>query len=101
MTRAVRSEASLKGTTSVLIILEGRAVRAVEGETLVSALLTAGVEGFQSNPKSGSARGPFCLMGVCQDCRVLVDGQMTLGCLTLVKPGLVVDLIPTPRRGHL
>ena len=78
------------GTKRVVITVDGRNVEASEGETLVTAMLRAGFDTFQINPKSGTLRGPFCLMGACQDCRVLVNGTIALGCLTLVEHGLEV-----------
>ncbi|MGK0149628.1 (2Fe-2S)-binding protein [Pseudomonas putida] len=86
-----RPRDALAGTTQVSIEFEGRRIQAIEGETLLSALLGDGIETFQRNPKSGTYRGPFCLMGACQDCRVLVDGKVTLSCLTSIRQGLSVQ----------
>ena len=38
-----------------------------------------------------SPRGPFCMMGVCFDCLVEVDGVPNVqGCMTLVSDGMQV-----------
>ena len=39
---------------------------------------------------SGDARGAFCGMGVCFECRVQVDGVERLACLTRVAAGMEV-----------
>ena len=38
----------------------------------------------------GDARGAFCGMGVCFECRVLVDGVERLACLTRVASDMEV-----------
>lgn len=40
---------------------------------------------------SGQSRAPFCGMGVCQECRVKVDGLITLSCQTLCQDGMNVE----------
>lgn len=91
MLGTTRPKTALKGTHRVPITIDDREVQAIEGESLVSAMFGAGLRDFQRNPKSGSLRGPFCLMGVCQDCRVLVDGRVVLSCLVNVRAGLTVQ----------
>jgi aerobic-type carbon monoxide dehydrogenase small subunit (CoxS/CutS family) len=39
----------------------------------------------------GDARAPLCGMGVCQECRVSVDGQRQLACQTLCIEGMQVE----------
>jgi predicted molibdopterin-dependent oxidoreductase YjgC len=40
----------------------------------------------------GRARGPYCMMGVCFDCLVVVDGVGSRqGCMTRVRDGMVVE----------
>lgn len=73
-----------------MIRWEGREIPARAGETLATALLAAGELVFRETPVTGTARGPFCLMGACFDCLVAVDGaQNVQACMTVVKPGLV------------
>ena len=59
---------------AIVIHVEGRDVTAQEGQTLASALLGAGVVPFRRTAVSGSPRAPLCLMGVCFDCLVEIDG---------------------------
>jgi len=40
---------------------------------------------------TGQPRAPFCGMGVCQECRVLVDGRRRLACQTVCIEGMRVE----------
>jgi len=39
---------------------------------------------------SGTPRGLFCGIGVCQECRVVVDGVVSRACVTPVVAGMRV-----------
>ena len=83
---------------AIVIHVEGRDLNAHEGQTLASALLEAGVVPFRRTPVSGAPRAPLCLMGVCFDCLVEVDGQHNVqSCLVEVSSGMHVRL-PTGAR---
>lgn len=83
----------------VEIYVEGRPVEAREGETLAAALLKADVVPFRKTPVSGQPRAPLCLMGVCFDCLVEVDGaQNVQSCMVEVHAGMQVRL-PNGARG--
>lgn len=44
----------------------------------------------------GEARAPFCGMGICQECRVDIDGLRRLACQTLCSDGQRVETgLPT------
>ena len=78
---------------AVEIFVEGQRVPAREGETLAAALLNAGVVPFRHTPVSGQPRAPLCLMGVCFDCLVEVDGvQNVQSCMVQVRAGMQVRL---------
>lgn len=65
---------------------EGRTLRAPDGENLAAALLAAGVRRLGEGP--GAARAAVCMMGVCQQCLVRVDGRLAQACLVTVRAGL-------------
>jgi D-hydroxyproline dehydrogenase subunit gamma len=65
-------------------------VNGVQGETIASALLGAGIRCLRSAPVDGGERGMFCAMGICQECLVEVDGQRVEACRTPVRAGLEV-----------
>jgi hypothetical protein len=57
----------------------------------VAALLAAGVDVCRTTPVSGAPRAPYCMMGVCFDCLVTVDGVGNRqGCLVRVAEGMRV-----------
>ena len=85
--------------TEVEISVDGRRVRAQAGDTLAAALLCAGVVPFRRTPVSGQPRAPLCLMGVCFDCLVEVDGaQNVQSCMVEVRSGMQVRLPQGGRR---
>lgn len=70
---------------------EGRPLTGYAGETLASALLAAGVGAFGLS-REGQPRLPFCNMGTCFECSLLVAGQgQVRACLTDLQPGLIVS----------
>ncbi len=51
-----------------------RPVMARAGESVAAALLAAGVSTTRTTPVGGTPRSPFCLMGACFDCLMVIDG---------------------------
>ena len=85
-----RHEAWAGGGT-VSFTFEDRPLTATAGDTVASALLAAGETVFRSTPVSGGERGPFCMMGVCFECLVEVDGVPNRqACMVPVSEGLAV-----------
>jgi predicted molibdopterin-dependent oxidoreductase YjgC len=77
--------------TAVTIDLDGTALTAQEGESVAAALLAAGIDHTRTTPVGGSARLPYCMMGVCFDCLVEIDGVPNRqACLVQVKDGMKV-----------
>lgn len=63
-------------------------VSAAEGESVAAALLASGRWTFRRD-EAGAPRGPFCLMGVCQECLVEIDGTPNRrACLVPVVNGM-------------
>lgn len=74
----------------VTIRLDGRPVQGSAGASVASLLLAAGVQTLRRSPRDGAPRGAFCLMGVCQECVLLVDGVLRQACLVPARDGLDV-----------
>lgn len=75
---------------SVSIQINGQTVCALEGDTLMVAILTNSASLRQSEFDEGSRAG-FCLMGACQDCWVWTpDGDRLRACGTTVSDGLSI-----------
>ncbi len=74
----------------VSIVVNGRRIQAVCGETVQSALSAAGFKTFRKS-KRGDARGFFCGMGVCYECLVTIDGKARQrSCMTQVREGMEI-----------
>jgi len=70
---------------------EGAAVEGREGDSVAAALLALGHAALRETPVSGSARGPYCMMGVCFDCLVTIDGVGNRqACLVPLRAGMDV-----------
>jgi len=77
--------------TGQKLTFEEREIAFRAGDSLAAALLAAGVNTLRKSPADASARGPYCMMGVCFECLVEVDGrQNQQACLTPAQPGMVV-----------
>ncbi len=75
----------------VTIYFNGEAVGASEGDAVAAALLAAGHTSTRATPVSGAGRGPFCMMGVCFECLVEIDGEANRqGCMVKVREGMQV-----------
>jgi len=81
---------------------DGVPVEAREGETIAASLLAEGVRKLRAHEHSGAARGIYCNIGHCMECRVAVDGRAGVrACLTLVSEGMDVRSgvrLPAPFR---
>jgi sarcosine oxidase subunit alpha len=77
---------------TVVLKVDGREMRARDGDTVAAALLAAGVGHIRTTPVSGAPRAPYCLMGVCFDCLVTIDGVGSRqACLVPVRDGMTVE----------
>lgn len=75
------------------ISLDGHPVGAREGETVAAVLLRSPPFHARRTTISGSRRAPFCMMGVCFECVLDVDGIRQRACMTVVRPGMQVARI--------
>ena len=74
------------------ILVDGTPVPAFAGQSVATALLTAGVTWLRSSPRRSAPRGAFCLTGVCQECVLWIDGVPAPACQVPVRPALTVEL---------
>lgn len=81
----------MPATREVALSFENRPVMAREGDTVAAALLAAGIRACRTTPVSESPRAPYCMMGVCFDCLVEIDGVPNVqACQVLVHKGMQV-----------
>ena len=86
---ALRIDAHTRGA-AIEFRFDGRAVFAYDGESVACALFAAGVRTLRNSPRTGTARGMFCLMGSCQECVVWADGRRVPACQEPARAGLDV-----------
>lgn len=76
---------------TVTIDFEGQAIEARAGDTVAAAVLAAAPGHTRTTPVSGGERLPYCMMGVCFDCLMEIDGTPNRqACLVTVEEGMTV-----------
>jgi len=75
----------------VTIEIDGVAATADAGDSVAAALLAASDGPFRTTPVGGAPRTPWCMMGVCFDCLVEIDGAPNRqACMITVRDGMCV-----------
>ena len=76
----------------VNVTINGQPVQVPEGETVAAAVLVHGLSYTRTTPVSGAPRTAFCLMGVCFECLMVIDGKANQrACMQLVKEGMRIE----------
>lgn len=76
----------------VNVIIDGRECVADAGDSAAAAAIRAGMTATRQSPATGQPRAPYCLMGVCFECLMTIDGQPSVqACLVKVRPGMRID----------
>ncbi|MEG0824680.1 MAG: (2Fe-2S)-binding protein [Oscillospiraceae bacterium] len=74
------------------IYFDGQKIPALSGEPVAAALMAQGIRKFRYTEKKKLARGLFCGIGRCNDCKMIVDGVPNVRtCVTPVKEGMRVE----------
>ena len=77
---------------TVRLSVDGKPVAALPGDSVAAALLAAGILACRTTPVSGAPRAPYCMMGVCFECLVTIDGVGSRqACLIEVRDGMAVE----------
>ena len=81
----------MAAAAQVKFSFEGREIGCNAGISLAAAL-TGAAEFDLRHTAENDSRGVFCGMGVCQECRVNIDGKDNVrACMTTVQDGMVVS----------
>jgi len=76
---------------TVAVTVEGRTVLVPAGASAAAAVLVAGFSSIRETPAEGSARAPYCMMGVCFDCLAEIDGVPNRqSCMVEARPGMKI-----------
>lgn len=79
------------GPQAVTIFIDGSPVIAELGESVAAVLLRQQEGWSRTTPVSQSPRAPYCMMGVCFECLVTIDGiGNRQACLVPVSEGMAV-----------
>jgi D-hydroxyproline dehydrogenase subunit gamma len=74
----------------MIVFVDGLAVDVPEGVSVAAAVARSG-DDITRISCTGFARAPFCGMGICQECRMSIDGRRRLACQTLCRDGMCVE----------
>ena len=75
----------------VRVTIDARTVEVEAGTLVVAALAMAGLRGTRASV-SGQPRAALCGMGICQECRVTIDGRPhALACQTVCRDGQIIQ----------
>ncbi|CAM4135213.1 (2Fe-2S)-binding protein [Bordetella tumulicola] len=76
-------------STPVTFTFDGTPLQAAPEISVAAALFLHGVDACRDTPAGNVPRGPFCMMGVCYDCLVTIDGRPNQqACMTRVCEGM-------------
>ncbi len=76
----------------ITVLVEGEPVQVQPGETAAAAALLAGLMPARRSPVSGAPRAPYCMMGVCFECLMVIDDVGSRqACLVIVQEGMRID----------
>ena len=87
-----RIEKGIRHGQPLEIEVDGKKIVAYQGETVATALIAAGLRTFRRTVDKNEPRGIFCGIGLCFECRMIIDGvPNTRACQTLATPGCRVE----------
>jgi len=76
----------------VTLDIDGRSVQVPKGESVAAAVLAHAPGATRTTPVSGAPRAPYCMMGVCFECLMTIDGKPNRqACLRTVREGMRIE----------
>jgi predicted molibdopterin-dependent oxidoreductase YjgC len=76
---------------TVTVTLDGKPAALPTGMNVAAALFSIGETISRFSPTTHQPCAPHCLMGVCFECMMEIDGVQRQACLTEVQAGMVID----------
>ena len=75
---------------TVVLVVDGVSVEMPAGSMVSAAILKTGTTSFRRSV-TGEPRGPLCGMGICFECRVVINGEPHCrSCQAVCKDGMDV-----------
>lgn len=84
----------LPGATGseINITINGEPASAYANDSVAAAVLCHGMQSTRTSTVSGSPRAPLCMMGVCFECLMIIDGKPNQrACMVKVREGMTVE----------
>lgn len=82
----------------VEVRIDGQHYQVTDGISVAAALLQAGFRSCRTTPVSGQPRAPFCMMGMCFECLVEIDGLPNQqACMQNVRDGMEINFMDGAR----
>lgn len=76
----------------VTVQVEGRPVQVPGHASAAAAALMAGLASTRVSAVNGEPRAPYCMMGVCFECLLVIDGEPSQqGCMVTVREGMRIE----------
>ena len=80
-------------TQFVTVEIDGQAHQVPAGISVAAAILLCGLKHNRRTPVSGAPRLPYCMMGVCFDCLMQIDGVPNQqACQILVREAMKIEV---------
>jgi predicted molibdopterin-dependent oxidoreductase YjgC len=77
----------------ITVFVEGEPVVVAGSDNVAAAVFAAGYDHTRLSPVSGAHRSPYCMMGVCFECLVEIDGAPNQqACMTPVRSDMRIRL---------
>ena len=78
---------------TVRLTIDGKEIVASQADTVAAAMLLAGFAYTRITPVEEKRRAPYCMMGICFDCMVEINGiPNQRACQILVQEGMRVKI---------
>lgn len=76
----------------ITVYVEGKPVTVHAHDSAAAAALKAGLDYTRTHPVAGEKRAPYCMMGVCFECLMVIDGVPSRqACMVRVHPGMRIE----------
>jgi predicted molibdopterin-dependent oxidoreductase YjgC len=89
------------GKETVSVTLDGQPVKLPAGITVAAALFGNGDIISRISPTSHKPCSPHCLMGICFECMMEIDGIQRQACMTEVQDGMIINRHLDGERGEV
>ncbi len=75
----------------ITICFEGQTIEVRANDSVAAALIASGITTTRASAVSHSPRGPYCMMGVCFECLVNINGMPNQqACMVTVSEGMQI-----------